>query len=419
MGEKMPPQKERGKLKKETTALWVSTYPEVKRWLAKLQVKEQNVRSLYHFCEWAGKSPTELLALKDNPASKEAEKLLDDFVAADIPGFTNAIKFHCATAVKSFFKWNYRDLAKASGAITLEKLTPYHKLSKESLRKLWTWAPNQRDKALITFVCSTAIAKETLTELKWSHLEEGWENRDLPALNIESELLKGHGQGKYKGVRQITFLTSEAKRDLINYKEWMEQKLGRKLTPEDNIWLETRARYKPLRYRMFGILIWDLSRRSGVQFSWHDARRWVNTALEQIAISPNWARKIRGRKIRGEEAPYSQPAIEQLRAKFREAVPLLEFTSEVPAVSKEVEERLKALETFKKTLTPEQIEAGRRAGYQFRKKVSEPPKDEECPDGKQCETQRVVAEAELPKFLDEGWQVVTALASGSVVIRQS
>jgi hypothetical protein len=43
---------------------------------------------------WANKTPTELLKLKENPASKEAEKLLDTFVAADQNDLhmTNAVK---------------------------------------------------------------------------------------------------------------------------------------------------------------------------------------------------------------------------------------------------------------------------------------------------------------------------------------
>ncbi|MDI6690474.1 MAG: hypothetical protein QME50_01210 [Candidatus Bathyarchaeota archaeon] len=164
--------------------------------------------------------------MKSNPASREAEKLLDDFVATETPEFTNAVKYNICSAVKSFFKHNYADLARASGAISLEKVKPYNKPRKEDLRELWMWASNPRDKALITFVCGTAIAKETLTMIKWEQLEENWENVDLSCLNIPSEMLKGHGRGRYKDVRQITFLTPEAKRDLKIYKEWMEQRMG-------------------------------------------------------------------------------------------------------------------------------------------------------------------------------------------------
>jgi hypothetical protein len=391
--------------------LWASKYPEVTRWLAKLQKKEQSAHSLYRFCEWAHRTPLELLEAKAkdasiNPPPHEVEKLLDDLIATDISGFTNIIKYHCTMAVKSFFKHNYRDLARASGAIDLEKVKPYNKLTKEGLRKLWSWSQNLRDKALMTFVCSTAIAKETLTNLKWSHLEENWEKIDLPTINIGSELLKGHGQGKYKGVRQITFLTPEAKRDLINYREWLEGKLGRKLAPEDNIWLETYSPHRPLGYDSFGLLIWQLSKNTGVPFSWHDARRWVNTALEQIGISPNWARKIRGRKVKGEEAPYSQPQIGQLRDKFREAVAILEFTSDRPQVPKEVQERMAALEAEQREL---------RQKYRFRR-AKEPKK---CEDGEHCgEEFKQIGETQLLEHLKAGWKITHNLANGQIIVQR-
>jgi hypothetical protein len=416
-----------------TTQKWAEQYAEVTRWLAKLQAKEKNASLLYRFCQWCGKTPTELLALKSNPASKEAEQLLDTFVADEQTDFTNSVKFNIVSTVKSFFKHNYSDLARASGTISLEKVRPYNKPTKENLRKLWTWALNPRDKALISFVCSTAIAKETLTNLKWSHLEDNWEKIELPCINVPSELLKGHGVGRYKGVKQITFLTPEAKRDLINYKEWIEQKLGRKLGGEDHIFLETYAPYKPIEYMRLGNLIWRLSKAAGVPFSWHDARRWVNTALEEISISPNWARKIRGRKVKGEESPYSLPAIEQLRVKFREAVPALEFTSETQAISKELDERIKALEKFKATLTPEQLADAKRAGVLMRKKerVSESPKEtketKDCEDGQHCgededrseDKFKEVGEDELLHHLRSGWQITYKLQNGRVILRRT
>jgi hypothetical protein len=317
--------------------LWGSNYAEVTRWLGKLQQKDTSCYRLWQFCIWARKTPTELLALKSDPASREAEKLLDDFVNAETPEFTNSVKFNIVIAVKSFFKHNYRDLAKASGAITLVQQKEHKKPKKEDLRRLWDYAQNLRDKALVTFVNSTALAKETLSELKWKYFEDGWEQKDLPCVNCPSEILKGHGVGRYKGVKQITFLTPEAKRDLLNYKEWMEKKMGRKFEPDDKVWRETYKPYEPVSYDHLGDLILALSKNSEVDFSLHDARRVVETALEEVGIHPNWARKIRGRKVRGEESPYSQPEIEKLRAKYREAVPLLQFTSEEKLSKEEIE----------------------------------------------------------------------------------
>ena len=412
--------------KKESFAEKLSgKYPEVKRWLAKIQRRETNAFDLHRFCDWCKLNPQELLALKDNPAEKKAERLLDDFVADEDSGFTASVKGRITTAVKSFFKHNYRDLARASGAINVEKVKPYYKPRKEDLRKLWNFALNPRDKALLTFVCSTGAAKETLTKVKWEHLEENWENIELPCLNLPPEIIKGHGMGKYKGVRQVTFLTPEAKRDLKNYKEWIESKLRRTLTSEDYVFLEIYAPYKQMGYMRLGNLITNLRKETGVPFSLHDARRYLNTALEEIRMPVNWARKIRGRKVRGEEAPYSLPAIQQLREKFKEAVPLLEFTSEKPTVSKEMEERLKAIEDVMASIPPEQREEMRRLGLQIKKKGSVKSKEEkttekeDCPDGENCgEEFKQISETELLSYLREGWQIVHNLQNGEVVVKR-
>jgi integrase len=399
--------------------LWASEYPEVERWLSKIQQKKAGAYSFYRFCEYVKKTPTELLALKTkdmttNPPQNVVEKLLDDFCGDKAADFTNAERFNISISVKSFFKWNYCDLAKASGNVELEKVKPYNALTKEVLRKLYDRARNPRDRALVMFVSCTGIAKETLSKLKWSHLEESWERKELPCLRIESELLKGHGHGKYKGVQQITFLTPEAKRELLNYKDWLEGRMGRKLESTDNIWRSIYEPFEPLGYEVLGVTVNRMSKEAGAKFSLHDGRRWVNTALEQIGISPNWARKIRGRKVKGEEAPYSQPAIEQLRAKFREAVPLLEFTS---GESKILEDRVRELEEFKAGLTPEQIEKGRHLGIIKRKEVTKPEELEKCDDGEHC--QRVASEEELPELLSQGWHASIVLPSGKIVIEKA
>jgi hypothetical protein len=390
---------------------WASCYPEVTRWLAHIQDKDQASCNFYDFCEWTKKTPTELLNLKEkdsqiSPPPNTVEKLLDDFCSDSNKEFSNSRKYNISINVKSFFKWNYRDLAKASGIVSLVKVKPYNALSKEGLRKLWNRALNPRDRALIPFVTCTGIAKETLSVLTWGHLEENWETKDVPCIKIEPELLKGHGRGRYKGVQQITFLTPEAKRELVNYKEWIEEKLERKLTQEEHIWLQTYTPYNPLSYEMLGNLVTLLSDRTKVSFTLHDGRRWINTALEQIGISQNWARKIRGRKVRGEEAPYSQPAIEQLRAKFREAVSLLEFTSETPTIPKEVQDKLAALEA-------EQVRIKREYGIVRQKgKLDKKPK-KDCEDG-HC--QQIVSEENLGDYLSEGWKVVATLPSGKIVV---
>jgi len=92
----------------------------------------------------------------------------------------------------------------------------------------------------------------------------------------------------------------------------------------------------------------NLSKRAGVKYGIHDGRIIVQTALENVKVSPQWIRKIKGRKVKGEESPYSKPAIEQLRAKYREALPELEFLSQPQAPP--VNPREKFLKAFAEVL---------------------------------------------------------------------
>jgi hypothetical protein len=347
---------------------WANKHEVVLQWLSKLQRKEKRARELWLFCDWAKKTPEELLALKENSNTLEAEKLLDRFVAErTIP---ESMVWTSANSVRSFFAYHYRDLSKRAGVFVAEKVKPYRKPTKESLLKLWKAANNPRDRALISFTCSTAIARETLTELTWQHMEPNWENINTPHIGIPDKLLKGHGKGKWKNVEQHTFLTPEAKRDLLEYREWWERRTHRKIELAGHIWQTINEPIKNLGYADFSPLASNLTKRSGVPFSFHDARRYVETALEEAGLHPNLCRKIRGRKLKGEENPYSRPTIEQLRQAYQKAIPFLEFTT-TPTINHKVlanheekietqtatiEQQQRELETLKKQRQEQQQE---------------------------------------------------------------
>jgi hypothetical protein len=394
--------------------LWASKYESVTLWLNHLQQKALNAFSLYRFCIWAQKSPDDLLAEKtQDPSANSVEKLLDKFCNTPDPHFTNSFRYQASIAVKSYFRWNYHDLAKAAGQVTLEKKKAYNKLSKDGLRRIWNWTRNPRDRALIPFVTSTAIAKETLSNLTWGLLEDGWETKEFPAIEIPSELLKGHGIGRYRGVKQVTFLTNEARRALSDYKDWIEKRLGRKVNPDDKIWRDTRTPYPPLEYSAFASLILRISKESGVPFTWHDGRRWLTTALEQVGLSPNWNRVLRGRKVSGSESPYSRPAIEALRAKFAEAAPLLEFITESrPEVPKEVLDRIQKLEAERQQIRDVyKMRTAKQAEHAAKKA-------QKCKDGEHCENFAEIKESELLDHLRAGWTIVKELSDGSLIVKR-
>jgi hypothetical protein len=184
---------------------------------------------------------------------------------------------------------------------------------------------NQRDHTLVLVCCCSAMALETLSELRWYHFEEDWMRQKIPHINLPSELLKGHGKGKYKGVRQVTFVTPETKRELIKYREWMTKQYRVFWRNDMHVFLSLESPHDPLAYHGVANAVVRISREAGVPFNSHDGRRVVETALEDVNTPRNWIQKVKGCKVREEDAPYSKPAVEQLRRKYREALGDLEF----------------------------------------------------------------------------------------------
>ena len=404
--------------------VWGKNFPAVKVWLTHIAKKDQSAWCLWLFCKWVGKTPDELLALKENPADKTAEALLDQFVADE--AVSDTVRFLVSVNVKSFFKWSYKALERASGLIQLEKKKPYRKHSKEELRKIRDSARNPRDRALITFTWSTAIARDSLTLIQLADLEQDWRQQETPAIYLSSDKIKGKGRGKYRGVEQRTFLTPEAKKDLIAYMDWMERMRGVTFKPEDRLWREINSPFGAITEDNLNRVAKVLSQGSGVPFGWHDARRYVETALEEVKINPNWARKIRGRKVRGEEAPYSRPAVEQLREKYKEALSLLQFTQLTDTA--DLTRRTEALERLQeKSATGKELDAQDRANitkYQFRwSKKTYPVLPE--PDGAGAGYDENVTaefiqihEEDLLSHLQGGWELVHKLANGEVIIKK-
>lgn len=325
-------------LKKERYIQWANEFECVGEiWIPKYHNehrKIQNSRLLMRYCKFVQKTPDQLLKLKEDHYCRHAELLLTRYYNTSKD--TYSTKFATVNAVKSFFRSNFRDLHSDTVKMVYRKEN-YNEVTKEKLTKLYRFCTNPRDRALLQFICSTACAKYTISKAKWKHLEHDWLDEEIPLLTFPSKLIKGRGFDKYFGVKQTTFLTPQAKQDLLEYKMWYEKThLGREFHPEENIFWQIRITGRdpnPLSYEGVGNVFKKLQSDSGVAFSPHDGRRWVETGLENNGVVENWARRIRGRKVRGSESPYSRPAIEQLREKYRRAVPDLQF---LPQASEDI-----------------------------------------------------------------------------------
>jgi DNA-binding Lrp family transcriptional regulator len=299
-------------------------------YLGKLNNRQGNVAlSLYHFCAWSNLDPNQLLALKSDYNSLQAEKLLDSLANAKV-NFPEKRKWHVAQCVRGFFRTNYRQLQAQAGRSMPYAPSETHSLpTKKTRLKLFKACRNPRDQALVMIGTCTAIALETMSNLRWDHFEEDWQKQEIPHISIPPELLKGHGKGKYRGVRQETFTTPETKAILIDYRDWFSKTFNYAWKEEDHVFLSVKRNIgEPLSYRLIAKKSAILEERADIDFTIHDGRRITQTALENAGCPNNWIKKIKGRKVSGEEAPYSKPLIEQLRVKYKEALPDLEFLHE-------------------------------------------------------------------------------------------
>jgi integrase len=333
-------------------------YEEVKRWLRKVEssvTKERYAKSLICYCEATGKTPSKLIELKKNSKDHDAEALLDEFVEeAQRVECANSKIRNLVIAMKSFYKWNYQDLSSGAGKITLLKVRPYRTPDKELLTKFLEGA-HTRDKALISVMACTGISLGSIPGLKWKHV---WNDlvekpNDTPHIGLASSEIKGRGKGKYAGIEQHTFLTPYATKALLAYREWEERKEKKKITPESYLFVTETEPFRKFTIANVNRVFKQRSEETGIKFSPHDLRRFVQTALETARLQPNWIKKILRHKVAGEESPYSQPKIEALREAYRTALPYLDLSEKPSLTAREIEKRA-TLASARVWMTPEQ-----------------------------------------------------------------
>jgi len=402
----------------------IREYPEVKRWLRKLESeysRKNYVRLIIRYCEATEKNPSELIELKKKSTNHEAEDLLDEFIdEAEKIKYSNSMIYSITIAIRSFYKWNYHDLSAGAGKYTRHKKKVYRTPDKKTLRKYLKGA-NLRDTALINFMAASGIAVGSIPNLKWKHVNL---NEDVPHIGLKPEEIKGKGKGIYSKIEQHTFLTPFAKQALIDYKTWKERKQQKELTSEDYMFTSMDTSNEKLGLSGIRTLFLRRSENAGITFSPHDMRRFVQTALETARLQPSWIKKILRHKISGEEAPYSQPKIEALRKAYAEAIPQLDL-GEKPEVN-EVEKRKQAIldsarlmpemteakieflkDWLKGAMSMEDIEERLNKRLEMFKRLEE----EDC--------QKIVDEQDVERWLAKGWRVINTLPSGRIVIESN
>jgi len=432
-------------------------------------MKEDYLKFLEEYCIFWNKTPQELLEIKKTQTEATAEKMLDDFVImwdepkTYIPRTDNipdSVKLMAVRAIRSFYSANYLDLAKKAGSGVQyvrekEAVAP----TQEELRELCVGL-NLRDIALINFISSTGVREGTLQQLTWGHVLpelKDWDGHTSIHIGISAKLLKGKGRGRYKGLQQHTFLTPHATRTLLDYKKWREMK-EETIKSDSILFASVMGDPTPISLRDIRAIFERATERHPFKYSPHDLRRFTQTQLEAARVQPNWIRKILGKTVKGEEAPYSRPKIEQLRTAFESAIPYLTLAppqvdpfmfektqllasasvtfkdhpdlmeelirlTEIVKTRRKMEQTKKWYEQRKLSLEQEKEDAKKSS----LKVIKEPSKSNWDLTGKISEPslkqnnnyeRKIVEENELIEHLNNDWEIERELANGKYIVRK-
>ncbi|MCJ7761864.1 hypothetical protein MUP38_00220, partial [Candidatus Bathyarchaeota archaeon] len=131
----------------KTIMAWANQYESLRTYLSRLNSRhEKTAISIFDFADWAGKTPDQLLAMKNSYESLEVEKLLDKFVYSkvDIP---ESKKWLAVNAIKGFFRANYKQLQSQAGRMEYVLSKPQRLPTKQQRLALYKAAYNPRDRA--------------------------------------------------------------------------------------------------------------------------------------------------------------------------------------------------------------------------------------------------------------------------------
>ena len=337
--------------------------------------KYQWKRNLWKFCEWAGKTPDQLIAERkvevksgDAKVQHSKEMLVKKFLKyleeeKQLAPNTRRTYF---AAVRSFFQRNYLALTfmRREGPPAIRVQEGSRAATRDEIKKMCN-VSKPRERALILFIKDSGLAEADVARMKLKDLGvhplgvHGFDS--ITALKSPVPIILNR---KKTGAKTMTFIGPEALEALkttfeIRMRGSPEIKIRRygaheikggippeELTGESPLFrsygkflrtLKNKGEAHHLTPHAISVLVRKATIRAGVWregFSAHALRRFFQTTLESVGINQNWIKIMMGHKLPGAEDAYSRPTLEMLQEAYKKAMPNL-------AISEAVEQRSK------------------------------------------------------------------------------
>ena len=408
------------------------------------------ILSVKRFCEFLGYDNPERL-LEDVKAGKvDVVKALDDFISASLKKASNRTVGIYAIMVKKWLQVNgveadFDRVVLPTGSYgVVDDRAP----TREELKRLLNVA-DLRDRVLILIAISSGLRIGTILSLKFGDVDFNYP--DVAKITVRN--VRGRGRKlKGRGRTFFTFITPEAKRALLEYKEYRER-LGEKITDDSPLITSSfgvtkkELLGKPINVNSYRIAWNRLLRKAGLtgksggwfELHFHTLRKFFSSQCINAGVKSAFKEFWMGHKGAYLDDSYFRASEEDHLREYRKAIPYLSVYEAPVLVSKENlrKEVLSALleagepeflkpiaekygisvETLKNLLFKIKAEAESKKSMAppmmtIKKRVDKA----ETEDSEDC--QKIVSEDELPAYLKCGWKVQAVLPSGKIVIEK-
>ena len=421
---------------------WESGFDSVDRVLRhyRRKVRSEKTRrnildALYALCRFAGKDPDELVRLSVEEASELVQSFLDDLAERGRSvRYVNVLSAY----IKTFFRVNgFRD----EREIRVERYfqparyrkRPEYVPSPEEIERMAFAAGSKRNRALILMLYTTGLRVSTISALTVGDVIDEVKN-GLSAVKVPVyPEMKSRVPGACKGnIPYYTFASKEAVEALKEYLEERMEKYGglsddEPLFCSDTTNLPVEVRRKtPIMRKTIQQIVKRAARKAGIE-RWrnvtpHCLRKAFESALRNSGLNVKDQEFLMGHILPGsQDAYYDYSKVEDLRAKYaqvtffpqrmqveelrkRQILDMVRLLGFPEDKIKRVEEALAKYATVDEAM--DEIRKLSLEGYKVRENPNRDPK-------------KIVDEAELEKYLAEGWDVQTVLPSGRILIKKT
>jgi integrase len=334
------------------------------------------VNNLKRFCEWAKKTPDELiedrkaeLKSEDQRERHKAELRLKEYLGfLEGEGKSPNTRKNYFASVRNFYKRNYYELTffRGDGPLNETVTEGCRAAGKNDLRSMIE-VSNPRIRALLLFLKDTGLAEADTAKLKLKDISviESGEVRPLkdvaelfllnPPVPIIVKRQKTKrltitfmGKESLDSVRTSLKLRQQGSAELIiRHYQKPEKKLG--IGPEpltldsplfrsyEKFFARKDMKIKHLSPHAISVIVRKAAINAGVWkegFSAHALRRYFQTSLETAGTNGNWVKKMMGHTLGPSEDPYSRPEVATLQEAYSRAYSHLAITENAEQTSR-------------------------------------------------------------------------------------